>query len=374
MMNNLQRLEELGQSIWLDNISRDLIESGELKRMVGEGLLGVTSNPSIFEKAISNGADYDLQIRDLLHKDSSLGVAELLRALMIQDIQMATDVLRPVYERTNGRDGYVSVEVTPAKARETEATLEEVRLLWRLIDRRNLMVKIPATDEGLPAIEEALFEGININITLIFSVERYREVARAYLRALQRRGTGGKPPVSVASVFVSRVDTLVDNLIERKVSALPDLGKVLRPLRGRAAVANAKLVYEAFQEIFTSSTFTSLQARGASVQRPLWGSTSTKNPAYSDLLYVDNLIGRDTVNTVPPATYQAILDHGSGVAAIESGREEAREILSSLDDAGIEIRGVMKQLEEDGVAAFERSFDGLLHYLEKKRQSLLGAA
>lgn len=363
-MNNLQRLAQLGQSIWYDNISRFLIRSGELHRMVNEGLLGVTSNPTIFDKAISGSTEYDEQIRSLLGATPPPGIPELIRALMSTDIQMAADVFRPVYDRTGGRDGYVSIEVTPGKAHDTQATVEEVRLLWERIDRPNLMIKIPATREGLPAIEQALAEGININVTLIFSVARYREVAEAFLRGLERRDGSGRPlagVASVASVFVSRVDTLVDGILPERH----------RTLAGKAAVANAKMVYAEFRRLFSGDRFARLSSRGASIQRPLWGSTSTKNPAYHDLLYVEPLIGRDTVNTVPPATYTAILDHAKIDLSVEAGLPEARQTLSDLAAAGINMDRVMVQLEEEGVAAFSKSFDGLAANLERKRAAFL---
>jgi transaldolase/glucose-6-phosphate isomerase len=370
-MNVLQRLEQLGQSIWYDNISRSLIRSGELQRMVKEGLLGVTSNPTIFDKAISGSTDYDDQIRGLVQRNRDLPVADIIRELMVEDIRMAADVLLPAYEGTGGRDGYVSVEVTPSKARDTQATIEEVRLLWSRIGRKNLMVKIPATEEGLPAIEEAIAEGMNINVTLIFAVDRYRQVANAYLNGLDRRMNGGKPLdhiASVASVFVSRIDSLVDDLLQKKISAGSpgDAGR-LGSLMGVAAIANTKLVYQAFREIFESPRFQSLKGHGAGVQRPLWGSTSTKNPAYQDLIYVDTLIGPNTVNTVPPATYTAILDHGKAVLTVETALDEARAGLRELAAAGIDMGRVTRKLEEDGVASFEKSFDGLYKNLEVKK-------
>ena len=374
-MNNLQLLEQLGQSIWYDSISRSLIRSGELRRMVDEGLLGVTSNPTIFDKAISGSTGYDAQIRELLRGTPVPDTAELIQALMVADIQMAADVLRPAYDRTQGRDGYVSIEVSPGKARDTQATIDEARLLWRRTGRPNLLVKIPATREGLPAIEQAVAEGININITLIFSVARYREVTGAYLRGLESRVDAGRSlagVASVASVFVSRVDTLVDGLLHAKASAAAGSeSERYRALAGQAAVANAKMVYAAFREVFSGERFARLSRRGAALQRPLWGSTSTKNPAYYDLLYVDPLIGRDTVNTVPPATYAAILDHAKPVLSIEAGMPEARTILAELAAAGIDMDRVMNQLEEEGVAAFEKSFDGLAANLERKRQAFL---
>jgi transaldolase len=374
-MTILQRLEQIGQSIWYDNISRSLIQTGQLQRMVGEGLLGVTSNPTIFDKAISGSTDYDDQIRKLLKSTPSMPIADLIRALMVTDVQMAADVLAPVYSRTHGRDGYVSMEVTPSKARDTQATIEEVRLLWKIVDRRNLMIKIPATAEGLPAIEQMISEGINVNVTLIFSVERYREVAEAYLRGLERRLASGallERVASVASVFVSRIDTLVDDLLQEKMSAGIGSGvEKLSTLKGKAAVANTKLVYAAFKEIFGSRRFNSLRAHGAAVQRPLWGSTSTKNPAYPDLIYVDTLIGPETVNTVPPQTYTAILDHGTAAVTIEQDLPGARALLVTLGKSGIDTSWVMKKLEEDGVSAFAKSFDGLYKNLEAKKRYFL---
>jgi transaldolase/glucose-6-phosphate isomerase len=369
-MNNLQKLEQLGQSIWYDNISRGVILKGELKKMVDEGCLGVTSNPTIFEKAISGSSDYDDQIRQMVQKNSNVDAAEIIQALMVKDIQMACDVLRSVYERTKGNDGFVSIEVTPGKARDTQATIEEVRELWAKVNRPNLMVKIPATKEGLPAIEQAISEGTNINVTLIFSVGRYREVADAYIKGLERRVKEGKPVDtvrSVASVFVSRIDTLVDDLLSKKD---PEKAK---PLMGKAAVANTKFIYQAFKEIFDSPRFAALKTKGAVVQRPLWGSTGTKNPAYNDLLYVDSLIGPHTVNTVPPSTYTAILDHGAPALTVESNLDGARKLLTDVGAAGIDMNWVLQKLEDDGVASFEKSFDGLYKNLVEKRQQFAKA-
>jgi transaldolase len=378
-MNTLQQLEKLGQSVWYDNISRGVIKRGELKAMVEEGLLGVTSNPTIFDKAISGSDDYDEQIKELVRRNPQIAVDAIIQALMIQDIQMAADVLRPVYDRTHGRDGYVSVEVTPSKARDTKATIEEVRELWSKIDRKNLMVKIPATKEGLPAIEQAISEGVNINVTLIFAVQRYREVAEAYLKGLERRLQNGKPVghvASVASVFVSRIDTLVEGMLEKKAASTSDAAarKKIEALYGKAAIANTKMIYQAFKEIFGTKRFAALEDKGASVQRPLWGSTGTKNPKYSDVLYVDTLVGPHTVNTVPPQTYKAILDHGKAVLSVESDLEKAKGELRGLKEAGIDMDAVTRKLEEDGVASFEKSFDGLYDNLDEKRGEFAGAA
>ena len=367
-MNNIQKLAELGQSIWYDNISRGVIRRGELKKMVDEGLLGVTSNPTIFDKAISGSADYDDQLRDLVSANPNVDAGEIIQALMVRDIQMACDVLKVAFDKTKGKDGYVSIEVTPNKARDTKATVEEVRELWKKVNRKNLMVKIPATKEGLPAIEQSISEGMNINVTLIFSAERYREVANSFITGLERRAKEGKPidhVASVASVFVSRIDTLVDDLLTKK-----DATK-FKPLMGKAAVANTKFIYQAFNEIFNAPRFAALKAKGASVQRPLWGSTGTKNPAYSDLLYVDTLIGPHTVNTVPPATYAAILDHGSPVLTVELDLNGARKALSEVGTAGVDIKWVLEKLEADGVAAFEKSFDGLYKNLQEKKGQIV---
>jgi transaldolase len=368
-MNRLQRITELGQSIWYDNISRGVILRGELQAMVDEGCRGVTSNPTIFDKAISGSTDYDEQLKELLRRDPGLDAGAIITALMVTDIGMACDILRPVYDRTQGRDGFVSIEVTPSKARNTAATIEEVRSLWGRINRPNVMVKIPATKEGLPAIEEAIGDGININVTLIFSEVRYREVVEAYIRGLERRNTSGLPlttVASVASVFVSRIDTLVDDLLQKAMDSDPARAGALLRLQGKAAVANSRTIYQAFKEIMATPRWAALAGNGAKVQRPLWGSTGTKNPAYSDLLYVDTLIGPDTVNTVPPATYLAILNHGTPALTVERDLDEARSGLRALKEAGIDMTWVLRKLEEDGVAAFEKSFDSLYANIQKK--------
>jgi len=376
-MNTVQQLAKLGQSVWYDTISREIIRGGELRKHVDEGLLGVTSNPTIFDKAISSSADYDDQIREILSDRLGISTAEIIQSLMVTDIQMACDVLKPAFERTEGLDGYVSVEVAPGKAHDTKATIDEVRLLWTRINRKNLMVKIPATKEGLPAIEQSTAEGMNINVTLIFAIERYREVAQAYIAGLEKRLLSGKPIAhvrSVASVFVSRIDTLVDDLLNKKIAAAAGpAADRLRRLLGKGAVANTKMIYQAFKEIFGSQQFNVLQAKGGTVQRPLWGSTGTKNPAYSDLLYVETLIGAYTVNTIPPATYNAFLDHGHPALTIESNLDEAKSVLRDLAAAGIDIQWVTKKLEDDGVATFEKSFDGLYKNLEAKRKEFASA-
>lgn len=372
-MTLLHNIHQLGQSIWFDNMSRGMIKKGELQKMVEQGLLGVTSNPSIFEKSITGSNDYDDQIRELVKNNPDIDSGEIIQELMIEDIRNACDVLKTVYDKTGGADGYVSIEVTPRKAHDTDATIDEVRYLWDRIDRPNLMVKIPATDEGLPAIEEMIYEGRNINVTLIFSVDRYKQVADAYISGIERRVKEGKPVdhiASVASVFVSRIDTLVDSLLEKKMQeAFEDVEKEqYKNLMGVAAVANTKLVYKAYQQKFTHPRFIRLTERIARVQRPLWGSTSTKNPAYDDLKYVETLIGPDTVNTVPPNTYNAILEKAKPKRTIEQDVEKSGEHIEELKKAGIDMDWVMKKLENDGVAAFEKSFDGLYEKLEEKKR------
>jgi transaldolase/glucose-6-phosphate isomerase len=374
-MNNIERITQLGQSVWFDNISRGMLRRGELAALVQQGLRGVTSNPTIFDKAISGSKDYDDQIKDVLDRSPDLAAAQIIEALMIRDIQDAADVLRPVYDRTHGGDGYVSIEVSPGLARDTEGTIEEVRRLWNTVQRKNVMVKIPATREGLPAIQQMLSEGININITLLFAVGRYRDVTRAYLSALEKRVKEGKPVdhvASVASVFVSRIDTLVDQELQKKIDAGAAGTDRLRSLLGKVAVANARMTYQAFKEAFSGTRWEALKAKGAALQRPLWGSTGTKNPAYSDLLYVDTLIGPHTVNTVPPKTWEAILDHGQPRLTIEEDLDRARATLRDLQEAGIDLTHVTDKLEQDGVAAFKKSFDDLCRSLEQKKAAFSG--
>jgi transaldolase len=372
-MNRLQRIAQLGQSIWYDNISRDVILGGQLQRMVDEGLLGVTSNPTIFDKAISSSTAYDAQIADLLVREPEMSVGRIIQRLMVTDIRMAADVLRPVYDRTARLDGYVSIEVTPSKAHDTAATVAEARELWKAVDRPNVMIKIPATAEGLPAIEQTIAEGININVTLIFSTDRYRQVADAYLKGLERRLSTGQPLdqiASVASVFVSRIDTLVDDLLAKRMGGSAGRTQA-HPLAGKSAVANSKMVYRAFKDIFFAPRSAALQRAGASLQRPLWGSTGTKNPVYSDLLYVDTLIGPHTVNTVPPATYAAILDHSVPELTLESDVDATVKVLDDLRAVGIDMSWVLQKLEDDGVAAFEKSFDGIIATVTTKREQIL---
>ncbi len=382
--NPLLALREVGQSIWLDYIHRGILRSGELRRLVEEdGISGVTSNPTIFEKAITGSSDYDESFARLVAERKS--VAEIYEALIVEDIRAACDVLRPVFDEARGADGYVSVEVSPLLAADTAGTIQEVRRWAALIARPNLMVKIPATPEGIPAIEEMIAEGRNINITLIFSLEMYRRVIEAYLRGLERRVAAGQPLhqiASVASFFVSRIDTDADKRLEARAAALasgagqagPTEAERLRSLRGKVAVANAKLAYQMFREVFTSARFQALANRGARVQRPLWASTSTKNPAYSDLLYVETLIGPDTVNTLTPQTIAAFRDHGRVIpGAVLEDVDGARLVFSRLAEAGISVDDVTQTVLDAGVRAFADSFEQLLRSIESRRQGTVGA-
>jgi transaldolase/glucose-6-phosphate isomerase len=373
-MNPLLELNRLGQSVWLDNISRKLITSGELKRLIEkDGISGVTSNPTIFEKAISGGTDYDEAMRQLIAQDKDN--AEIYDALTVADIQAATDALRPVFDRTHGDDGYVSIEVSPKLAHDTEGTLADARRLHAAVNRPNLLVKVPAAREGIPAIRQLLFEGINVNVTLMFSMEHYVAVAEAYIAALEDRVRLGLPikdVASVASFFVSRVDTLVDKLLEEKMRAEgPEAARQrAAALRGKIAVANSKLVYQRFKELFGSERFKPLAEKGARVQRVLWASTSTKNSAYSDVLYVQTLIGPDTVNTMPDETIVAFRDHGQARVTVEDEVEEAQAAFKMLAELGIDMRAVGEQLSVEGVEKFAQSFDKLFAVIAAKREKL----
>ena len=357
--NALRRLHALGQSVWLDTISRGLITSGELQRLVDAGLLGVTSNPTIFEKAISGSADYDDQLRDLARQGRS--AEAIFEALAIRDIRAAADVFRPVYDRLDGADGFVSLEVSPHLAHDTAATIAAAERLFAALDRPNVFIKIPATEAGLPAIAAAIGDGINVNVTLLFDVDRYEAVANAYMEGLETLARRGRPlarVASVASFFVSRVDTAVDALLQGK----PEHAGLL----GAAAVANAKVAYQRFERIFASPRFEALRRHGARVQRVLWASTSTKNPSYKDTKYVDPLIGPHTVNTVPPPTLEAILDHADVRATLREGLEQAHADLAALFRAGVDMKAVTARLEAEGVAAFAKSYDDLLASIEQK--------
>lgn len=376
MSHPLIQMQQLGQSPWHDNIRRGLLESGELKKMVDDGdITGLTSNPTIFEQAIANSNDYDAALRALALKGKD--AEGIFDALAIEDIRDAADVFMPVYKRTNGLDGYVSIEVSPKYANDSKQTAAEAKRLWKAVGRPNVMIKIPATKAGLPAIEETIANGINVNVTLIFSLERYDEVMTAHLNGLQKRLKGGKKVkgiASVASFFVSRVDTLIDKMLDDKIKANPQSTAALAPLKGKAAIGNAKLAYALFRQRYHTEDFGPLKAAGAQVQRPLWASTSTKNPNYPDVIYIDNLIGPETVNTMPPATIKAFKDHGKAVATLMENIDEARDLMDKLAEVGVDMKAVTQKLEDDGVAAFFKSFETLLKVIETRRVAELTAA
>ncbi len=376
----IQKLIEQGQSVWLDMIRRDMLRNGTLQRQVTvDGLRGETSNPAIFEKAISQGADYDAQLGELFRR-SDLEVKGIYEELAIRDIQDAADIFRPVYETSNGRDGFVSLEVSPYLAFDTQGTIEEARRLWGRVDRPNLMIKVPGTQAGVPAIERLISEGINVNVTLLFAIDMYQAVAEAYLRGLEQRASQGLPIdriASVASFFVSRIDTLADKKLEAAIASAASTGdekkkKTASALLGKIAIANAKLAYAWYQEMVASDRWTALHAEGAGPQRLLWASTSTKNPKYRDVVYVEELIGRDTVNTLPPATFEAFLDHGEVRPTLTEGVAEAREQLAQLESIGIRLRDITDTVLSEAVDLFSDPFDKLLGSLERKRQSWIG--
>ena len=374
MSNPLVEVMKTGQSIWYDNIRRAMLSSGDLQKKIDEDdLRGVTSNPTIFEKAITGSTDYDEQMRTLITAGNS--VKEIYEALVIDDIGRAADILKPVYDKTDGVDGYISLEVNPRLAYDTFGTIEEADRLFKTLDRKNVMIKIPAAQQGLPAIEEAIYRGINVNVTMIFSIENYEQVAEAFIRGLERRDAEGKPVdhiASVASFFVSRVDSMIDTDLDfRARHAEGEEKTALEALAGRAALANAKLAYARFKEIFYGDRFAALKAKSAQVQRQLWASTGTKNPKYSDVLYLDNLIGPDTVNTVPPATYTAFRDHGRVDLTLEQGLDECRAVIAELGAKGIDLKDVTAKLQADGLSSFVGSFDTLVESIESKRDALV---
>jgi transaldolase len=376
MPSRAHQLLALGQSIWLDFIRRGTLLSGEFSRQVEEaGVVGVTSNPTIFQQAIAKSTDYDAAIAQGIA--AGLEGEALFESLAIEDIRLACDALRPLHDRTDGRDGRVSLEVSPRLAHDTEGTVAAARRLHAAVDRANLMIKIPATAAGLPAITEVLASGISVNVTLIFSLARYAEVMDAWLTGLEQRvARGGDPAAlrSVASFFISRVDSKLDAAIAARVATLPPGATertVLEASRGQAAVANARLAYAAFQAQVQGDRFRALAARGAHVQRPLWASTSTKNPEYRDVLYIEELIGADTVNTVPPATLAAFNDHGVVESRIGRDLDAARALFPRLEALGVPVAAAINQLEPEGVAAFAQSFDDLLATLAAKRRDLV---
>jgi transaldolase/glucose-6-phosphate isomerase len=376
--NPLRTLEDCGTAVWNDFIDRQFVRNGGLKKLVDDdGISGVTSNPTIFEKAIGNSPDYDQQLRDLV--SSGVTTPEgIFRELASTDIETAADVLRPVYDKTNMHDGYVSVEVSPEAAHDYQKTLEDAHFFWKRVDRPNVMIKVPATPEGVPAVEQLISEGINVNITLIFSVDVYEDVMEAYLKGLERRVEQGQPIdhiASVASFFVSRVDTLTDKLLEEKAGESGADGQKIKALEGKAAIANAKIAYERFQRVFTSDRFKRLEAKGAQVQRPLWASTSTKNPEYPDTMYVDQLAGQEIVNTMPPATIDAVRDHGKiTCGTVTQDVEAAHQVMDELREVGIEIKDVTDQLTKEGVESFEKSLHGLYGVIAEKTAKIQPSA
>ena len=370
-MNPLRQLRDHGQSYWLDNLSREMVVDGELeRRIVEEDCRGVTSNPAIFHQAISQGAEYDPDIEAFAR--DGLSTAEIYERLTVSDVRSACDLLRSVYEASDGLDGYVSLEVSPHLAHRTDETLVDARKLFQAVGRPNVLIKIPGTPAGVPAIEQALFEGINVNVTLLFSIGAYESIAEAYLRALERRLEAGLPidrVVSVASFFLSRIDTLTDELLEEPLPSGDGAPPV--DLKGMTANANAKLAYSNFKEIIESERWLALQRRGALPQRMLWASTSTKDPSYRDVKYVEPLIGPHTINTMPEVTIRAFVDHGIVETTIEDGIDEARDTMRRLRDAGIDFDGVTADLLEQGVRKFIKPYDTLLDALEERRREFI---
>ena len=366
--NPLLDLQAMGQSIWIDFISRGMLSSGELKRLIEEdGVSGVTSNPSIFEKAITKSNDYDEAIHDLTLQGKTID--EIYQSMTVEDIQMVADLLRPTYDRTDGQDGFVSLEVSPTLAYDTDGTIEEARWLWSLVDRPNAMIKVPATREGIPAIKQLTGEGVNVNITLLFGLPRYQQVVNAYLEGLEilaSKGRGLNHVASVASFFLSRIDVLLDPVLEKKKSEASPEADIASSLVGQAAIASAKVAYQLYQEMFNSERFEKLADQGARRQRLLWASTSTKNPAYSDTKYIEPLIGPETINTLPIETLDAYRDHGQPHLSLEQNISRAYHVLNKLSIVGIDLASATQQLEEKGVEKFVSALDRLLVSLREK--------
>ncbi|MER3405527.1 MAG: transaldolase [Chloroflexota bacterium] len=374
--NPLLKLQSFGQSIWLDFLSRTLIASGQLKRLIEEdGLRGVTSNPAIFEKAIAGSSDYDDDIRTLARQSKS--AAEIYEALTVADVQAAADLFRPVYDHLDGRDGFVSLEVSPHLAYDTEGTIAEARHLWGRLGRPNVLIKVPATKPGLPAIRQLIAEGVNVNVTLLFGLPRYREVAEAYIAGLEDRAAQGQSldhVASVASFFLSRIDVLLDPVLEHIAQEGGARGEIARGLIGEVAVASAKVAYQIYKEVYSSERFQRLARQGARTQRLLWASTSTKNPAYSDVKYIEPLIGPETVNTMPLETLNAYRDHGNPAPRLEDGVEHAYRVLKQLAQVGVDLDRATQQLEQEGVHKFVVPYDSLMALLESKRMAVLAVA
>jgi transaldolase / glucose-6-phosphate isomerase len=372
--NPLKDLQKFGQSVWLDYIRRDLFTSGELKRLIDEdGLRGMTSNPAIFEKAIGDSTLYADMLKQLASR-TDLDATGRYELLAIRDIQAAADALRPVYDSSKRRDGYVSLEVSPYLARDTEGTLKEARRLWKAVNRENLMVKVPGTTEGIPAFQQLIGEGININVTLLFAQEVYAKVAEAYIAGVEQlsvRGGDVSRIASVASFFISRIDSLVDSIIATRLKTPKDDHEKadLQSVMGKVAIANGKETYQSYLKIFGSDRWKKLAAKGAQTQRVLWASTSTKNPNYRDVMYVEELIGPDTVDTIPPATFDAFRDHGHPRASLTEDVESANRIMATLARLGISIKEVTDKLTDDGVRLFAEAFDKLLKAVDKSSPS-----
>jgi len=370
--NPLSELQSLGQSIWIDFISRGIISSGELQRLIEEdGVSGVTSNPSIFERAITESDDYDEMIRVLTLQGKTS--EEIYELLIVEDIQMVADLLRPTYDRTDGQDGFVSVEVSPTLAHDTQGTIREARLLWSLVDRPNSMIKVPATREGIPAIKQLTGEGININITLLFGLPRYQEVVHAYLDGLEILASKGrrlKNVASVASFFLSRIDVLLDPLLETKKLATGHQADIASGLHGQVAIASAKVAYQLYKEMFSSDRFAKLADNGARTQRLLWASTSTKNPVYSDTKYIEPLIGSETINTLPVETLEAYRDHGQPHLSLDQDISHAYHVLNKLSLVGIDLDAATQQLEDEGVEKFVSALNRLVLSLREKQAAI----
>ncbi len=370
--NPLPKLSSLGQSVWLDFISRQLIVSGELQRLIDEdGLRGMTSNPSIFDKAISGSQDYDDDIRALAREGKS--IQEIYESLTVADVQQAADVFRPLYDRLSGADGFVSLEVNPHLAHDTHGTIAEARRLWGKLNRPNVFIKVPATLEGLPAIRQLISEGVNVNVTLLFGLPRYREVAAAYLAGLEERAAKRLPlgVASVASFFLSRIDVLLDPQLEKMAQAGGAAAKAAAALTGEVAIASAKVAYSIYQQIFRGDRYLALVVKGARPQRLLWASTSTKNPAYPDTKYVEPLIGPMTINTMPVETVNAYRDHGKPAVRLTEGEAKAAADLQRLAELGLDLNQVTQQLEDQGVEKFNQPYDSLIRTLEEKRRQAL---
>ncbi len=372
--STLQQMYHQGQSPWIDYITRDLLKSGKLQALLDRGIMGLTSNPTIFQKAIGGSSTYDDDLRMLVREGKN--VSQIYDTLVLDDIRNAAAILRPVYDRTKGRDGLVSIEEPPSLAYETEKSIEEARRLFNHLNLPNVMVKIPGTPDGIRAFQQAIVEGINVNVTLVFSLDNYRTVAQAYIAGLEERAAAGRPVdriASVASFFVSRVDTAVDKQLDQLIAATDDEHhkSELRALQGKAAIANAKVAYAAYQEIFSGPRWEALARKGARTQRCLWASTSTKNPAYRDILYVEELIGPDTVDTMPPASIEAFFDHGQVARTLDRDVDKAHADLEALEQAGISMDEVTLQLQKDGVKLFAESFDELIDTISARREEMV---